>query len=551
MPSRAFPRFNRSVVLFAASMAVLPLLSGCDNATHSSDLQVDAQITAASSKDRAAAHADFESAAKSSTATPAARLKAKALLADNELQTAQELAATVARREAVIDRLALEINGLGTQIKGNNTQIAALKLYEPSKVSDSIKEKTSAITGTETKPDWYKSETGSLDSLLANDKQATTLADQVSQLTASIKSETDQRTQLLNDADKLNEQSEREKGQKSVDLYTEGSNDRKKAADLTTKLDQDNVLLTRAQADLALRQGQQESLKGSIKLMGDRASAVDERWKAVQGQIETLNTASKTLAGDETAAAPVDAGKDDIESSKLTSISAKVAALDSLVKKNHADRGLALTHFDTAIGFYKDAFGLANDFKRDLSARMSTADAQKPEHDLWQHQLNWLDSTTYRYLQADAELQKAEFFARRADEEKTRQSLAANLKKPMEDGQLAVPTLLTQDDLETALKDTQKLSRDGFATAIDDLKSIEEGAAQPEIKSAAGLQLIFAYYSSSLLESAAGDAQKSTDLLGLAKEKVQAAQANNVYIPSLPAELAPASPPAPAGTLPR
>jgi hypothetical protein len=579
MASRAFSRINRSSsrLLLAAASVSLPLLTGCDNPTQSADRQVDAQIASAQTKpDAAGAQNALDAAVRVTGASTAEKLRAKALQATSQLQAAQELSRTVSRRSAVIDSIASEISGLAGQIAANNARVAALKLYDPAKLQDAIKTQTTAITGSDDKPDWVKSDAGTLDSLAANDKQAAALQQQISQLQDTIKTETDQRTKLLTDADKQSEQSEREKGQKSVDLFVQGSDNRKKAADLSVKLDQDNVQLARAQADLSLHQGQQASLQGSLKQLGDRSANVDERWKAVQAEIDSINTDSKKIAGDESSTPPFDIAHNDIDSKtadgKYTegvvsgdTIASKAVALAALVKKNTEQRSAASTKFDSAIDFYKEAYALANTFKTEVSSRLNTADAQKPEHEIWESEKDWLDPTTYKYLQADAELQRAELIARKAGEEKTRFELSTKLKKPLEDAQLTVPGALADDAaLESTYKETQKTALDlfgapdsansngGAAGAIGDLANLEQGAAPREIKTAASMDLIFAYYAASLLEEAADDTQKATDLLNQARTKADAEQANNAYLPSMPDALAPAPAPAtPGGAAPR
>ncbi len=551
MPSRAFSRFSRLTWVMLLTGGLGGALAGCDyidSATSKADKRVNATLTEAESQmqiNPASAQGDVETAVKETGASTVQQLRAKVLQADGELKLAQDLAVQVARRQAIIDGLSTQITGLANQIQVSNDRAAALKKHAPDQLQDLIKQDTANITGSDTKPDWYKTDATSLASLAADEKQAAALQQQISKLQDTIKSETDQRTKLLNDADHSNEQSEREKGQKALDLFVQGSDARKQAADLSVKLDEHNVQLSRAQADLAMLQGQHEKLAAAIKMLGDRSVTVDDRWKAVQSEIDQINAASKSILGDDSAPAyvlPTDE-KADIESG--TTIASKAAVIAALVQKNHQQRITAETHFNSAIDQYGQAYQLAGKFKAELAPRIASASDQKPEYDVWKEQLRDLDPATYGYLKGDAQLQKAEFYAGHAAEDKTLLDLTTNIKPILDTAQLTMPSPLVFTDLDSDMKTAQGLARDNFKLAADQFSNITEGASEPENKLAAQMQLIYTHYGWALLETAANDPQTAGSQMELARSAVSLATGSNAYLPLLPPELATAGAAAP------
>jgi len=377
MAQSAFSRrtsfgFNCSLLLGIASSAVL-LLGGCDTDSGKADKTVGAQLDDASAHmtgsagDLMNANKSLGDASRDVTTSLPVQLRAKSLLADSELRLAQELVTQILANDAQIDRLVREIDLLGNHIESNSQMAASLAKYEPTALQDALAQNKKAVSGSDAKPDWYKSDAGTLASLAAVDSRVKDLAGKISALQNTIKTESDQRNQLLAQADKSTQASQHEAGQKSVDLYVQGSNARKQAADLTVKIDNDNAGLSQDQADLAVVQGQHDSLTAALKSLDDKSVAFDTDWKAVQARQGQLIVDSKKTLGKD----PVDAPEIDKNGDLTTdqTVGSKASAIadrtKGLAKKNHDLRALAETHFNNAVGKYRDAFDLANKIKQE------------------------------------------------------------------------------------------------------------------------------------------------------------------------------------------
>jgi hypothetical protein len=562
---RASVRIARALAVGIASCSLF--LAGCDSASSKSDKTVTEQLDDANLKmdgsvtDRSFAHTEIDSASKDTTASLPVQIRAKSMLADSELRIAQDITLKIQNNDVLIDRLAREIGLLGNDIEANNIRAGALAKLEPTELQAAVAQKQADVKGSEDKPDWYKTADAALPSLEANDKQSAALQTQISQLQDTIKSETAQRNQLIDQADKLTQQSYHEQKDKSVQLFTQGSNARKQAADITVKLDQDNVDLARAQADLALRTGHHESLSSAMKVFDDDSAYYSKDWAGTQAVIARLNADSREhfLGSD-----PVDLPKKDARTGDLTqnartdnTISWKAAAIAVLAEENHNLRAEAEPHFNSAKSFYANAAELAQKFQTEIKEKQAkrTDSDTNPDAQAWDVVKYALDPTSYRVHEANAELQKAAFLARSAEEAKVRLAALAEIKPVVTTAQLTVPTKLDDSDgsIASQLKNALSSADEEFKEASDLLSNAAEGTGTPEQKNAAQVQLIFAQYSWAQLEMAMGDPQKAAEHMNYARNAVTAANTNGSLVPTLPPELvepAGASPGATPGAVP-
>lgn len=543
-------RFARALVFGLASSSLF--LAGCDSATSKSDKAIAEQLDDAALKmdgtvtDRASAHNEIDVAAKDTTDSLPLQIRAKAMLAESELRIAQGIALKVQQNDVIIDRLTREIGLLGNNIQANNSRAAALAKLEPTELQAAVAQKQAAVKGSDDKPDWYKSADTALPSLAAGDKQTAAIQTQISQLQDTIKSETDQRNQLVEQADKLTEQSYHEKKDKSVDLFKQGSDARKQAADLTVKLDQDNVALGRAQADLAVQNAAHESLTATLKGFDDKSAFFAKDWSDTQAEIAKLNEKSKSFLGDPD---PVDIPKKDPKTGDIptnpktdNTIGWKSAAIAELVKENHDLRAAAEPHFNSAKGQYRAAAELAQKLLTEIKEKEAKRPdpESNPDAPAWDVEKYALDPASYRFLEADADLQKAAFLAQSAEEAKVRLDALGKIKPALLLAQLTVPEKMDDADGSIALQLKKDLASadETFLDATDLLTGIYQGTGTAEQKAAAQVQQIFAQYGWASLENAMGDSQKAAEHMSYAHNAVTAATTDNAAIPPLPPELA-------------
>ena len=566
---RAVHRVSATVVLGITALAMLGLI-GCDSESGKADKEVSAKIDAGNARVAAlkAAPADsvieLHDAVGITTASSAGQVHAAVAFADSEMRIAQNYAAKAAANDMVIVRLCREINMLTAQIEANNVMVAGLTKYDPAAAGkggksllDSVKEQQSqASNGTGDQGAWMTS----LSSLSAVDKQLAAAQAEVTRLTESIKSQTEQRAGLIENAETLNQQSEHEHGDKSVDLYAQGSNMRKSAADLTVKIDTDTAALAKAQADVALAQGQHDSLTAAVKALDDRTKAIGERWTAVQSEIAKLNESSKNLVG---SAEPVGTFKIDTKTGIVTTenrISSKAQAIATVIGTEKSAevidtqqklRQAALDHFNKASEQYGKASMLATTLIGEINQLSTKLDPQQQSSEqlAWKEQIKALDAGQYTFLQADADLQRGNLLSTQAGEYKLWLDTITATKKALSDASLEAPKAMNDSGLDKVIADAQGSpmknaaggggtsgARQAYNKAIEPLVRISSGAAPAEIRSAALMDAIYAHLNWSILERSAGDEQEAANQLQMAKTLALTPPVG-VTLPPLPLEL--------------
>jgi hypothetical protein len=553
----------------AVSLILAAAVAGCDNEHGKADKKVDQDLQTASMKsagtissrpvvkdftglgapiDYTEYHAAVEAAAAESAATPPEQIRAKTLLAHDELRTALELANQASATSAVIDRLSLQVQAQVRDIQKNTADIAGLQLQDPKAVSATLKEAGDLASGATGKTAWVTTASGELLSQAAVDKQSTETQSKISDIQNQINTDTTQRTQLVSDADKFSEQAEAATGDKAVALYTQGSDARKKAADLTVKIDQNTVLLDRAKADLAGLQTQHTVAQNAVGSYGEMGKTIDAAWSGVQEHMAAIKAKSAAIMGNDDPAA--DPEKDKNASNGGDTISSKLKTIEMLTAENKKTRSLALSHFNAAIGKYQEAYRIANTLKSDLTTEISApANANKASVVAWQAEQDALSPLNYLLDEANASSDLANFLGRGVEDDLTMRHLAEVVSPVLEKADLVPPKAMPSVD-DAKMKEAAKAVAAAFKTATDQSKQVADGAPPRDRKNAARAIAAFSNYSWYLFDviSGAEDDKAAKEHFGDAVTDLKLLAGDNVYFNNMPQELADAVPQAPSST---
>ena len=521
---------------------VLPL-AGCDSPTDKADRQAQMDMDQAAGANlstpagRADAHQALDAAAnKEPDASPAVQMRANALLADDELRQARQIAAAVSANDAEIDRLLGEAAQLTAAVGSDNQIVAAINKYQPDPVLAAFKDASSSMTGTDDKPDWRTTDSGPLASMAATDKAATALQQQIDQLQQKIKGEQDQRADLAGKADAAQQQADRAKGPEALQLYTTAADTRKQADDINAQVDQDQSALAHAQSDLAVQQAASAATKEGIGKMDQGQSATNDAWTELTGIAQKVKDQATAVLGD-AASAPPPAAMNKAATGPAT-IAAKAAQIDALRKKNAPMRQEAEAHFNKAIGAYKDAYDRATAVQSALATPARQERPERTEAVAWGIEKDADDPAGFRYLQAAAQLGRAQFYSRAAAEARAVATLSTAVKTALDTAGLKPPAGLDDPDTDAnAAQKDAKAAVDGFTAAVDNLDKITQGNAPPELKAGANLSTAFADYGLYLEAVAAGDANAQL-LLDKAQAARGQAASGGMMMPPMPSGLA-------------
>ena len=442
--------------------------------------------------------------------------------------------------------LAWDIRSMAAQIQQHNALAAALQQNDPAQLQEALKKNVADVQGGVDAPDWVKTDHGSVPALATVTAQIAKLQGTITDLQGQIKTIDDQRTQLGTQADQLSQQSELARGDQSVALFTRAADDRKQSDDLSLKLDALNTQLGRAQADLAIQQGQQAVLNDAVVTFGQQSDAAGHNWTDVQKQIEDQRDAAHTLVGEDNT--PTDLSKDATGGSTL---SGKAATLAAQAQALAALRDQALPHLNTALQCFKDAETAANQFNSELAEKLSGPTGDGANAPAWRASQATYTPARAKLLEAQVQVRRAQLFAGQADIAQLRLDTAAAVKPAFDAAQVALPPGLTDSDNKIAgdRKNGIEGATEAYTTADTLLAGLETGAAPPDQQKAARLARLFTDYGWSLWANDQNDTAGAGDHLKTAQAERDYLLQGGGTIASLPSDLAvaPATQPA-AGT---
>jgi hypothetical protein len=511
-----------SVLLTAACLCLAAPQLGCENASGKADKTVEAQVDESrgqrtASGELPAVPASLTSAANNTQASPATRAETLALLGQSEVQRAAALLGRADREEVAARRVIAEINRLGARLQSNNVVVAGLQKLEPTPERTALQEHRGAVQG-EKDTTWIKHETGSLPALKGVEERLTKLQDDIAKLEEQSKNLAGQRSRLIAEAERLERESEGVESKRSVELFNQSANARKKAADLGVQVDVIQAKLVPLRQDQQLALSEQQLLNKAVQAFDARLQGTEENWKLVQKQIDDLQAASKALVGpvpNEPAAPPAEfasaaggaaGAQPEAEGAAVpaaaatpargpttrpsaaraggaapagpavpVSLAGKLRWLSSLTKSIETQRGDAEALLTSALSHYTAAGTAASSLAADLQKQMGVAGAnQRPEMPSWKRLSELHNTSEYRLKQAAAHLMLAGLQRDRASLLAARSSTAKAIAPAIQAAKVAAPLELAEQNVEAEVAKARDASAASYKEADELLNGIVE-----------------------------------------------------------------------------
>lgn len=584
-----------AVALATAAVSALPLINGCKTSVEKADEKVAADLDTATvamselrpaaaqqaianNKDDkaastdaqielhvAAAQADLQAAnliisgpgssnASALAFRAAAEGKAQSASATQNL-TPDERAGLqgIEQRQLRIAQLVSVMDSIGGQLVLNNITIQGAKSLDPIKARESLQKATS---------DAQKGDNGvwkpggkpiaALDALKAREQE---LQKQIADLTSQRDELNTKRGQALEQAGKFGQQADATTGAQSVGFFTQGSNQRKEAADDEVKIAQLDAQIKPLQQDLNLVQGQEKTLGQIIAGYGTQLQQVDTNWQDVQRRIEQATTLSNDLLtkaepAPATSAPSADASGGNAPAAVIPhtphSLVALASELDAQVKEVQSLRKRAIELLNGAYTHYDQALGLANSMTKTLAAQANAPDSAKlPEKRAWQERLALNSPAGFKLRQAAVQNAFARLYSDQYAELAQRNRVAALLSDAIKQGGLTAPpalaTALPPEAAPPAEVDSQVKNVEGdlkseqppFDKDAKALNELAAGQTSPAAQQAlAGVQADLAFlWAKNLLTDVESNAGQS-DIASLLVNIAHAAAMSNDYAQS-------------------
>lgn len=526
------------ILLAGLAVSSLGLAVGCDSDSGKADKEVDIAIQTAETKAAAgtpdglaAAIAELEKAAGNSVASLPSQAQAKAILAQAELTAANQLLRKVDAGEVAIAGKLDEIGILGDRIEAGNLLNTAYAKREPTAERAAVQKQLDEARGGGDKAEWISQdkEKSSIPTLSAIQQTISRLEGDISTSENQLKSLTEQRSDLLANADKLMIDSEALKGEESVKMYKDGSEARRKAGELGVQIDNINAALVPMKADLVVAQGQQTVVQAAIAGFEAKLRQIDETWAEVQKQSDAQLATSK--------------GVFDGSTEGVATIASLSREIGALLEENRKNRDAAEQNLNNAIKHFDDAATAATKLGRELQTAMGeTRDAvmRDSRSSPWVLLQKVIAPSNYLLQKGNAQLQLAQMYSDRAGGVAARENLARTLEPVLSRAKLSMPSELSDSSLAQEQTTARGLADATFAAAVETLSTLSQSSASDTTRAACQVSLMLANYAWSESAASAGQTDNAKNHLNEAIRAREAAKQMNVAFPVLPEDIAPA-----------
>ncbi|HEX5245245.1 MAG TPA: hypothetical protein VFW23_18435 [Tepidisphaeraceae bacterium] len=436
----------------------------------------------------------------------------------------------------VVDRL----SSLTSQIKANNLAIAGLAKLQPTKSLDNLSKISGAAKGDGSNP-WMAGEAAPVPSLALVQKNIDEIQQRIKDQQSKRADNEKQRADLLQQAQKLNQQSEAASGKDALDLYDQGAQLRKKAADLSGQIEDADSKIMLEQQDLQVAQAQQKELNGALTRLDEAVKQANAGWETIQKQAQAYTQISQAIAGTGGAAAPTTEPSGTTE--MPTTISAGIARLTDLVKEASDLRSQADGNLTTAISEFDRAATGSRTISQQYSGYL-TAHPQAAEQPAWQLMTMIFNVAQPSLDKGEAELRRAQLQSSAAYTLAAQQAMIKDLASALGDAKITVAGMPENPDkaYEGDLTQAKQLAREAFDNSDKDLSAATNGTGgsrsapgstfQSNVKVTRAIEL----YAQSLLLKSIGDTDNAGKALEQAKGIISEQQEVSVL---LPAELTP------------
>ncbi len=537
-----------TLLAIAASVAVVPLLAGCDNAAGKADKKVLTGVSTVQSatnvEDGTKNIAALDALTKEADTSTARKALAKAALAGAELDNARLILRDVQDQELLISRKVYEMEQVAAQLVQTKVLIDAAARRNPAValpapvegetvVSDAIK---NLATGAREGEIWVKADApgGSLATVSAVKQQISTLEGKISAIKGNIETLTKQREQLLKDAAKAQADSEAVKGDESVKAYTKGADLRKQGALTGIQIEAAQASLVPLTQDLAAAKKHEEMVSATATSFDAAGQTYTDEYAKIKAQIDKMNASAKSM---------MDGDKDSLKS--------KAIELNTLMTSAAESRAKAIELTKSAIAHFGDAVTESEKVKSENKREVQPG---SPDESLIKALNAAHEASSLRIRQAEASANLAatqSAYALLLSRKERVMKTAAEVAAPLS---LTVPAELTDPKNADLLKETRTSADEAYKSADESLQNVAEGATSPpKTRTSAKIARAVVNAGWSQLAAAAGDTGNATSRLGAARgyQKEAVEDPNGVLLPAYlsiitETSVAPAAPPKPA-----
>lgn len=539
-----------TTLVFTAAGAVA--LVGCDSGERQADKRVQENLRSATeitlSGESGAADASrklLETAVTETEASPAMKAIANASLGHASLESALSTIDKIDRAELDLARLGWEITQLAQQVRTGGSAVLGYRKFDPKAARDAIAAKIAEAQGGPGKAAWFTHDSATIPTLSAVTQDISRIEGELAQLQEQVKTLTDQRNKLLEDAQNAAAQADQLKGEQAVEVFKKSSQLRRDAGQVAIELDKLQVNIDRQKGALAIAQGQRTIINEVISGLQEQSASLEAAWKQIDAQVARQEQLAAQVLGSASAAAPTAENPSTIGAS----IAEKAAALGKLAEEIAAMRETAREGLSNADKYFSDAYRAADSLRGQLKTDIDEPKNQgRPEIAAWKDMLAAVDPMQYKLQQAAVQRSLGALYAAEAASLSRRVAVQQTVAAAVEPLGKPVPPPIASGDLAKSRTAALQLADGAYKASQELLTDIIDGLASEEVQARARLSRALTHYGWSYVQRLAGNDTAAAESIQASINDRNSAAERNLPIPALPVELGVAPKPKPAET---
>jgi predicted nucleic acid-binding Zn-ribbon protein len=494
----------RAALSLAVSLASLSFLTACEDAQRRADRDVQSQVDVA---DQAGAKAttlddldDVQRSLDSLASQPGLSTEMQIIVRGRQAQLRYQrillMMSDLGNQEQAASRSIDDINQLAAQVASCEASMDAVKSYDPSFQSETLKGQEAQLQGAADKLTWTAAVPGTTPGAAAPDASADSptlfainaeidsltgkIADVNQKIDAAKKESGAQRDQ----AENLTRASEGKTGNDQLNAMTAASEAQRKSELADASVFALQNTMTNLQADLARAQDQKTAMTDAVGSFDAQIQALQTRWANLQQQNQAQQDLIKRLIGD-----PSD--------KSVASISQRAGDLSSQLKSIGDLRDKVNTELTSVITQFGQAASLASQLRTDTMTEIGDH-PNDPDVIIWKQKQETLHPGNYSLQEAAAKAALASVAANKthldlaiarmfdgytvSSEQAAAKLRALNLPPGKEIKIAGLSDLLDRSktgvDIPAAFADLGKISREDLKLEIADVKKDFDDALQ-------------------------------------------------------------------------
>jgi hypothetical protein len=496
---------------------------------------IDRSRAAIAQGDEATATSALSSVA-SGSASAGLKAHAHGVLGQIELDKAFDAVVRLEARHADLRRVMWEIEQLALQVEAGGALLASYQLHDPRNAREAIARLVAEAQGADGKTAWSPEGSIQLPTLGAARQEIARLEGEIARKQEEANLLAGQRLALIEQADKLAQQSADTRGSESVELFKQASELRKQASNLATDREQVEQAMVPLKKDLEVAQGQMNAVNAMIEQLQQQSRTLEEGWQQIQRQIADQTELSRAI---------LDGGAGGSQAPAPSSILAKAALLKQGLEETRQTRDEAVTALQQAAESFVAAGRSAEDLVRQLQARVNEAQ-NRPEAEAWRAHMDAVNPGLFKLQEASARRLLGSVHLSDVVSIRARMHLQNASQAALSKSGVSAPPELQPGTLDGELKQASEDARKAFEGADELLQSVIDGRGYGEsAPKAARVARSLLLYSRASLARINGDEAAAGKLLEEARMEAAAARDGGAVLPRLPAEITPPPPAAP------